>query len=66
VWRFDAVAEAAKATSFSSIKKMSDSQRITERSITFCNSVYFRAKDTTEVLEVSLLDILEVLADFRE
>ena len=41
MWRFDSVAGSGKGNQLSSIEKMSDSQRITERSITFCNSRIF-------------------------
>src|SRR6267154_2991654 len=36
MWRLDSVAGSGKGNQLSSIEKMSDSQRITERSITFC------------------------------
>src|SRR5882757_1114200 len=37
----ESVAKSGKGSQLSSIEKMSDSQRITERSITFCNSRIF-------------------------
>jgi hypothetical protein len=40
-WRFDSDASGSSGNQLSSIEKMSDSQRITERSITFCNSRMF-------------------------
>src|SRR5260221_10798357 len=40
-WRFDSVAGRGKGNQLSSIEKLTDSQRITERSITFCNSRIF-------------------------
>src|SRR5229473_4178068 len=41
MWRFDSVAGSGSGNQLSSIEKMSDSQRMTERSITFCNSRIF-------------------------
>src|SRR5258706_14535600 len=41
MWLLDSVAADGKDNQLSSIEKMSDSQRITERSITFCNSRMF-------------------------
>src|SRR6266403_5871510 len=41
LWHFDSVAGSGKGNQLSSTEKMSDSQRITERSITFCNSRIF-------------------------
>src|SRR5258708_21606272 len=41
MWRFDSVAVDGSGNQLSSIEKMSDSQRITERSITFWNSRIF-------------------------
>ncbi len=52
-WRFDSVAEGGNGNQLSSIENMSDSQRITERSITFCNSRIYRAAD--EAAEIARL-----------
>src|SRR6266404_922281 len=41
MWRFDSVAGSGRGNQLSSTERMSDSQRITERSITFCNSRIF-------------------------
>src|SRR5467141_5193708 len=41
MWRFDSATAGGSGNQLSSIEKMSDSQRITERSITFCNSRIF-------------------------
>src|SRR6266478_2659656 len=41
MWRFDSVAAGGSGNQLSSIENISVSQRITERSITFCNSRMF-------------------------
>src|SRR5271170_1504650 len=41
MWRLDSVSAGDRGNQLSSIENMSDSQRITDRSITFCNSRIF-------------------------